>query len=338
MNAKRTIVFVAAGLLLTACGAASAQAAEPTAIPTVISEEVIIAEGRLEPLRYAEVAFNAGGMVSEVLVAEGERVSAGQLIARLENDNAQTLESARAAALDALGKANEAVRRAQYELDNFDVPSDFAGLTPAEAAELMRERLDAARVAYEPYKYLGPNNPTAKEYKKRLDDAWAKYRKAIRWMELEANLETAEANLAQAQQNYASLAEGADAEAVAARRAVLAAAELRAPFSGTAADLDLKVGDFVTPGQPVVTVADFSHWVVKTTDLTEIDVVDILEGQSVTITLDAIPGVELNGSVEAISQTFAEKQGDIVYEITVALNDGHPAMRWGMTAEVKFQK
>jgi hypothetical protein len=32
-----------------------------------------------------------------------------------------------------------------------------------------------------------------------------------------------------------------------------------------------------------------------------------------------------------------ENQGDIVYEVTVTLNDTHPAMRWGMTASVVFE-
>ena len=75
---------------------------------------------------------------------------------------------------------------------------------------------------------------------------------------------------------------------------------------------------------------------VKTTDLTEIDVVNVSEGQPVTMTLDAIPDVSLRGNVLSIGQDYSEKQGDIVYEVTILLTDKNPAMRWGMTAEVKF--
>jgi hypothetical protein len=84
-------------------------------------------------------------------------------------------------------------------------------------------------------------------------------------------------------------------------------------------------------------VADFSSWVVKTTDLTEIDVVNLQEGQPVTLTLDAIPGVTLKGYVLSIAQNYGERQGDVVYEVTVLLTDQHPAMRWGMTAQVHFE-
>ena len=85
-------------------------------------------------------------------------------------------------------------------------------------------------------------------------------------------------------------------------------------------------------------MADLSKWVVKTTDLTEIDVVNIEEGEPVTLTLDAMPDVELDGHVLSIAQSFAEKQGDIVYEVTILLAEAQPGMRWGMTAQVNFPR
>jgi HlyD family secretion protein len=77
--------------------------------------------------------------------------------------------------------------------------------------------------------------------------------------------------------------------------------------------------------------------VVKTTDLTEIDVVNIKEGQPVTVKLDAFPGKEFKGNVFSIGQNFTENQGDIVYEVTILLTDKDAAMRWGMTAVVTFE-
>jgi multidrug resistance efflux pump len=222
---------------------------------------------------------------------------------------------------------------------------------PTEAVAMTLERLHVAREAFEPYKNLSDRRLNLKGveqeseiyrdiprlYKKRLDDAWADYRKAIRWLELESNLKAAQARLMQAQGDYNGLQDASFAEDTAGVRAALASAELRAPFAGTITDLDLKVGEFVAPGQPVVTIADLSTWVVKTTDLTEIDVVELEEGQPVTVTLDAIPGVELNGTVLSVGQSYSENQGDVVYEVAVLLTNGNPAMRWGMTAAVEFE-
>ena len=46
---------------------------------------------------------------------------------------------------------------------------------------------------------------------------------------------------------------------------------------------------------------------------------------------------EALGEVVAIGQNYAENQGDVVYQTTILLVDNHPAMRWGMTAEVEIQ-
>jgi multidrug resistance efflux pump len=84
-------------------------------------------------------------------------------------------------------------------------------------------------------------------------------------------------------------------------------------------------------------LADFSQWYVETSDLTEVDVVNVAEGQDVAITLDSLPDAELKGSVVSISQNFTERQGDIVYQVKILLADQNPAIRWGMTAQVNFQ-
>jgi multidrug resistance efflux pump len=221
------------------------------------------------------------------------------------------------------------VRDAQFELDNFDIPSNFKGMTPTEAVEAMLVKLNKARADFEPYKNLsersleetqaeknsGVTTGTAKIYKRALDDAWAHYRKAILWLELESTLQNANARLTLAQKDSDALQDPSFSADTAGTRAALANAEVRAPFPGVITD---------------------SKWIVKTTDLTEIDVVKIKEGQPVTVTLDALPGVELKGNVFSISQNFSENQGDVVYEVTILLTDIDPAMRWGMTAVVKF--
>jgi multidrug resistance efflux pump len=94
----------------------------------------------------------------------------------------------------------------------------------------------------------------------------------------------------------------------------------------------------VAPGQPVATIADFSGWTVETDNLTEIDVVKIKEGQGASVVLDALPGVTLRGTVTHISSIHVEQRGDITYKVTLTLTDQHPQIRWGMTAQVTFDK
>ena len=353
-NSRRGLVAVLPilGLLAASCSAAPAATVTPEAEASISPPAVIVAEGRLEPIRYAELALNTSGLVSEVLQEEGAAVKAGDVIARLENAEARTLVSAQADALQALTAAYQSVRDAQYDLDIFDIPVEFADAGPTEAVRVTEERLTKARDAFEPYKYVSERQlelteaeedgaiigNTPKRLKRALDDAWEDYRKAVTWLDRASTLENARAQLAQAQKDYEGLQDPEFKEDTAGVRAALANAEVRAPFAGTITDLNLKVGEFAAAGAPVVTMADLSKWVVKTTDLTEIDVVNIEEGMPVTLTLDAMPDVELDGHVLSIAQGFAEKQGDIVYEVTILLAEANPGMRWGMTVQVNFPR
>ncbi len=152
----------------------------------------------------------------------------------------------------------------------------------------------------------------------------------------QGGLAAAQAALAPEQLTAAQAQVEAAQSALAAAETAVADAELRAPFAGTMAHLDLKVGQQVAPGQVVGNLADFSSWKVETTNLTEIEVVRISAGQGVTVTLDALPNAPLHGTVTEISPVYVEKQGDVTYVTRIALTDRQPLMRWGMTASVTF--
>jgi multidrug resistance efflux pump len=123
---------------------------------------------------------------------------------------------------------------------------------------------------------------------------------------------------------------------VEAAKAALANLELKAPFGGTVTSLNLKVGMFVQPGMEIAKLADTSSWLVKTTDLTELNVVRIQPGMQATVTLDAIPGVQMTAQVQSIEKFGQTYQGDIVYPVTLKLNQPDPRLRWNMTATVAF--
>lgn len=164
----------------------------------------------------------------------------------------------------------------------------------------------------------------------------------------EAEVALIKAQMQDGQERLAILQEGPDPDELAAAqarlataqanleaaRAAFADAELRAPIAGTVAELNLKAGEQASPGVPVVTLAEFGRWVVKTNNLTEIEVVKVKEGQSAEVVLDALPEVTLKGTVRSIATVFVESRGDVTYTVTVELSEADPRMRWGMTAQV----
>jgi HlyD family secretion protein len=163
-----------------------------------------------------------------------------------------------------------------------------------------------------------------------------------------SDLAAAQAEIRRAQAQLRLIEEGARAETIAAVEADLAAAEaalrlsqvaladtlLEAPFAGTVASLDTKLGEQVTPGVPVVWLADLSQWQIETDDLTELSVVDVELGAPAVTTVDAIPGLELPGKVVRIGSRGENKMGDITYTVIVEPDDHDDRLRWGMTAMV----
>jgi hypothetical protein len=53
---------------------------------------------------------------------------------------------------------------------------------------------------------------------------------------------------------------------------------------------------------------------------------------------DALPDLELTGTVESIDDFFEEKRGDVTYTARILLNESDPRLRWGMTVVVTFEE
>lgn len=371
-------LLTSVGLIVTACSSfpgAPGSAATPTPLPVVVTETQIVAEGKIVPREETQLAFFSSGQVDEVLVEEGDLVKKGQVVARLGNREQleaaiaaaeaeliaakqarqqldDTLALAQADAAAAMSAANKSVKDAQYQLDNFSIPRNMQGMTPLEAVRKMKELLDVARKNFEPYKYFPESNDTREDLKEKLDNAQSDYNTAVRWLQLETNLHEAETRLDETMKDYQKLLDGPDPDKVEAADARIKAAEanltaakanldnlnLVATIDGTVVRNDLIVGQNVSPGVPVIWLADFSEWYAETDDLTEIEVVEVSIGQEVTVVADALPDVKLTGTVVKISKISEEKRGDITYTVRVKLNETDPRLRWGMTVVITFIK
>jgi HlyD family secretion protein len=120
-------------------------------------------------------------------------------------------------------------------------------------------------------------------------------------------------------------------------RTALDQMDLRAPFAGVVAFLDARVGEQLAPNAIAVRLADPSVWEVDTTDLTELNIVNVHEGSKATVTVDALPGVEIAAKVVRIRQYGENKQGDIVYQVVVQPDKQDQRLRWNMTASVALE-
>jgi len=378
-----TLLAIAGTLLLSGCQGSSAT---PTAKP-VSDEEfapVVSATGVVVPAQWAALSMASPGIVSELLVSEDEKVSADQVLLRLDGENQlqtaisaanfelvsaqealdilyENPETRTALAAQAIVDARRAVDDAQKRLDNLITDSDPDDIDQARATTVLaKDKLDKALEDYSPYVNKPEDNLTRAALLSKVAQSRDIYEAAVRRLnnllgdtnaldleEAQSNLALAEAQLVTAQRDYGILKEGPDPDDVAMAEARLDSAEdrltaakaafedleLRAPFAGTISELSVRQNEWVVPGQPIMLLADLSNLRVETTDLNEIDVAQVEVGDSVIVTFDALPGVEVKGKVVRIASKSFSGAG-VNYKVLVELDEIPPQLRWGMTAFV----
>jgi HlyD family secretion protein len=132
-----------------------------------------------------------------------------------------------------------------------------------------------------------------------------------------------------------SVARSQLAQAEAGLQAAKAAAEkaqLVAPFDGTIAEVNIRTGEYATVGVPAMAIGDISSFRVEITDLDEIDVARIATGRRAKLTFDALPDVELEGTVDRIALKASAGAGGTAYKTLITFAEHEPRLRWGMTA------
>lgn len=130
--------------------------------------------------------------------------------------------------------------------------------------------------------------------------------------------------------------EQAEADLVAAQ-ARLDQTRIIAPFDGVVAQVTVSVGDFVAPAQPLIIVSDLAQMQVKTTDLSERDIVKVKIGAPAEVLVDAL-GETFPATVQSISPLANTLGGDVVYEVTLNFDKPVTGALAGMTAEVAIDE
>lgn len=115
----------------------------------------------------------------------------------------------------------------------------------------------------------------------------------------------------------------------------LAQATLTAPFDGTVVDIAVVPGELAQVNQVVLTLADLNHLQIVTTDLSERDIARVKIGQSATVYIEALD-LTLTGEVVRISPISENVGGDVVFPVTIELDEQPEGLLWGMSAEVEI--
>jgi HlyD family secretion protein len=294
---------------------------------------VLEASGTVEATE-ADLGFQAGGRIAEVLVREGDRVEAGALLARL--DDAELV--ARLAAAEAQLEAAHQVLR---ELERGARPEELRQAEAAEAAA--RQRMEEAARMLARTRTLHEGGAVSAEDLERAETAHevaaAQHRQAAEQLALVrrgARRERVDAQRAAVRQAEAAVAQA---------EAMLSNARIHAPFAGIVTVRHRQPGEAVSPGMPVLTLMDpADRWV--RIYVREDRVGRVSLGQPAEIRADAYPDRRYDGRVVFIAgeaeftprnvQT-AEERVKLVYAVKVAIEgDSALALKPGVPADVRL--
>ncbi len=327
------VTVVAAAAAAAACGGRAQENAER-------------ASGYVEATD-VRVAPQVGGRLIEVAVAEGDRVAAGALIAKLDTADTEIAlrraEADRDQAVAAL-KLLEAGARAE------DIRQARAQAESAQAEVVAAEsELQSATADLQRFEALLQSNSGSR---KQRDDAAT--RRDVAAARVNASRERTRA----ANEAVARLRAGARPEEIAGGRARVAAADaqiaalrknvadavLTSPVGGIVTAKLADAGETIAPRTPVVAITDLDHaWANVYVD--EPVVPRLRLGQAVALVTDA--GQRLQGSITFISpkaeftprnvQTAAERS-KLVYRIKVSTNNRDGVLKPGMPVEAELPK
>lgn len=294
----------------------------------------IVLSGNVD-IREVNVSFRVGGRVTDVLVEEGDKVSKGSILAKIDPEPLK----------ERLAQSEAALAAAQAEEDLL-----LAGTRKEELARLkaqlesLRVVLKNAKTNYQRQKELLSTNANSKQ---AYDDAktdrdrtqadyeatYQAYRKAVNGARPE--------QLAQAAANRD--------EAIAQRD--IAALNLRdttliSPSSGTVITRAVEPGTMVNEGTTIITLS-LDHPVRVRAYVEEPDLGYVAPGTQVLVYTDSRPDKPYSGTVGFVSPRaeFTPKQVEtqdlrtkLVYRLRITIENADNMLRQGMPVTVRLKK
>ena len=293
------------------------------------ASDLLVLSGNIEA-HESLVSFKVAGRIVALPVDEGMMLKRGALLARLDNDDYRQQV--------ALDESTTRVRDRQLALG-------LAGSREQEIEAARQAILDAQA-----------------DLEQRKKD-YARYQALADKDEIPAqtrdqaatSVTRAQAAYDRAQQIFNELKEGTRQEELAVERAKVHQADenlhlsrirlsytvLRAPFNGVVLVRQAELGEVVSPGTPIVTLADLDHIWLRVY-VPETDLGKVCWGQEVEVRTDTYPGKRYRGRVSSIAseaeftpksvQTVKERV-TLVYRVKADVENPNLELKPGMPAD-----
>jgi membrane fusion protein (multidrug efflux system) len=239
------------------------------------------------------VAPKVSGYVAEVFVADNQTVMPGQPLARLDNRQYQAVLEQASAAI--------AARKADIERAAAELLQQQANIVQARA-QVEGARAAEAHATAEVQRYEPLVKTGAESAEKLADLHNAKDQASAKLAADIAALQAAERQPATTRAQIDQARAQLQAAEATSRQAQLDLGDttVRSTLAGRVGDRSVRVGQFVQPGTRLMTIVPVQD-VYLTANFKETQIGRMRAGQPATISVDALPGTELHGTVASFS-------------------------------------
>jgi HlyD family secretion protein len=317
------MVALAIGLFTMRGPAALVVETEPVTRPAQL-RSTVTASGEIVATRYADIGSSVMGKIVDLPVKEGDRVKAGQVLARIDAVQARsdvTAADALVSALEAEARAaGEQTRTAEAELRAAEAAASEANQTLARRRDLLARGLVS---------------------QSDLDNATAT-----------ATAATARVTAAKAQVEATQQARAAADRRIAQARAQRTRAtdiydktSIASPIDGVVTRLRVRTGEMVVvgiqnqPGTTLMTISDLGQ-IDAEVKVAEADVLRVALDQPATITLEAVADTSFRGRVVEIGASAlpvtANGASAREFKVVIRLDSPSPGLRPGLTCDAEI--
>lgn len=299
----------------------------------------INASGKVVPIQSVNVSPKVAGVLKNLLVEQGDRVQAGQIIAKMDDADLQAQ----------LIQVRAKLAQVQAELAQARAGNRIQEIDRAQAqVDAAQARANFAREKLERYRKLTQQGAIAQN---ELD-------------QYVSESQSAQANLREAQRQLSLLKSGSRPEEIAQRQAVVQAAQgelqalqvklndtiIRAPFTGLVTQKNASEGAFVTPTTSASSGTSSSNSSLANStsivvlakglevlaEVPEVDIGQIKSGQPVEIVADSYPDRIFKGHVRLVAPEAVVDQNVTSFQVRVALDSGTDKLLSGMNVDLTF--
>lgn len=317
------VTSLISGCVVTAKNETSDPTVKSSAVKQITSVDVIRVKdgflvepteyiGTTEPVKAIILRSQTEGQLLDLMVDVGDRIYAGQMIARIDD----TLLQAEVAKAEAqLASLNAQVLQAQGEVESAKAEVESAKAT-FNQAQIDAERLES----------LYNEGAIAK---REVELAYTTAKNALQGVksaQAQVNIRKAEVETAKGQIKTQQAL-------ISVEKKKLAYTEIKSPSNGYVLERFTESGNLLQPGNEVIKIGDFSQ-VKVSVSVSELELKNMKLNQNVKIKLDAFPNQTFSGIIKRISPAADATVRQIPVEIII--DNPQQLISSGLLARVRF--